>query len=334
MTAHSIYAVEPLGPAATADVPDLGRIWRQAALRPGLWVSVLDCPAKPALELGYHKQPAMIDFGFILSGRLNHRWSLLDDHPAGLDGTAGLAGIGYLPGRRGVVAVSGGRRLQAVHVHVAPDLLRRLLNDDLAALPAGFRSIFGRDPAPAFLCRREMDSDLQCAVREIFSLGPGAPLDRLYLEGKALELIALRLDRLMVEAAQRPSPVRLDHAEIARVHDAHDHLVRDLADPPPLKTLCRQHGLNLNKLQHGFHHLYGKSVYGYLREYRLQRARQLLEAAEMNVSQVAWSVGYVNVSHFTRAYKGRFGLLPKHVRRSIRSRQKLFPHQAHQPIAD
>ena len=332
MTATSIYAVEPLNAAATADILDLGRIWHQALLRPGLWISVLDCPAGQPFELGYRKQPAMVDFGFILSGRLNHRWGLRDEPPSDLDGAAGLAGIGYLPGRRGVVAVSGSRPLQAVHIHVAPDLLRRLLDNDLAGLPAGFRSIFGRDPGPAYLCRQEMDPDLQCAVRDIFSLHPPAPLDRLYLEGKALELIALRLNRLM--AAERPCPLRLDHAEIARVHEAHDRLVRDLADPPPLKTLCRQHGLNLNKLQHGFHRLYGQSVYGYLREYRLQRARQLLEAAEMNVSQVAWNVGYVNVSHFTRAYKRRFGLLPKHVLQSLRNREPLFPNQSHPPISD
>ena len=49
----------------------------------------------------------------------------------------------------------------------------------------------------------------------------------------------------------------------------------------------------------------------------MQKARHLLETAEMNVSQVAWEVGYVNVSQFSKAYKKRFGVLPKQYQRSI-----------------
>ena len=58
-------------------------------------------------------------------------------------------------------------------------------------------------------------------------------------------------------------------------------------------------------------------MFAYLREYKMQRARQLFDQTEMNVSQVAWEVGYTNVSQFTKAYKKRFGVLPKHYRKSV-----------------
>jgi AraC family transcriptional activator of pyochelin receptor len=48
----------------------------------------------------------------------------------------------------------------------------------------------------------------------------------------------------------------------------------------------------------------------------MQKARQLFDRAEMNVSQVAWTIGYTNVSQFTKAYKKRFGVLPKHYLKS------------------
>jgi AraC-like DNA-binding protein len=44
----------------------------------------------------------------------------------------------------------------------------------------------------------------------------------------------------------------------------------------------------------------------------MQEARILLEKTETNVSETAWQVGYVNVSHFSAAFKKRFGILPKH----------------------
>lgn len=64
-------------------------------------------------------------------------------------------------------------------------------------------------------------------------------------------------------------------------------------------------------IQTGFRQAYGKSVFDYFREYRMQRAMQLLDEIRTNVSQTAWPVGYTNVSHFSEAFGKRFGILPK-----------------------
>ena len=37
----------------------------------------------------------------------------------------------------------------------------------------------------------------------------------------------------------------------------------------------------------------------------------LLAGTDSNVSETAWAVGYVNVSHFGAAFKKRFGILLK-----------------------
>ncbi len=37
----------------------------------------------------------------------------------------------------------------------------------------------------------------------------------------------------------------------------------------------------------------------------------LLDETRTNVSQTAWQVGYTNVSHFSEAFRKRFGILPK-----------------------
>ena len=48
-----------------------------------------------------------------------------------------------------------------------------------------------------------------------------------------------------------------------------------------------------------------------MRELRLLRARQLLQAGETNtVAEVAHAVGFVNAAHFGRAYTQRFGYPP------------------------
>lgn len=55
----------------------------------------------------------------------------------------------------------------------------------------------------------------------------------------------------------------------------------------------------------------GLTPAGFVRELRLQRARQLLRAGEpATVTAVAHAVGFVNAAHFGRAYARRFGYPP------------------------
>lgn len=55
----------------------------------------------------------------------------------------------------------------------------------------------------------------------------------------------------------------------------------------------------------------GLSVMGYVREYRLRKARTLLENQELKtVSEVGYAVGFNYLSHFTKNYKERFGKNP------------------------
>ncbi len=44
--------------------------------------------------------------------------------------------------------------------------------------------------------------------------------------------------------------------------------------------------------------------------YRLQKAKSLLETSDLKVSEVAWKVGYKDVSHFSRSFHEMFGFSP------------------------
>ena len=53
---------------------------------------------------------------------------------------------------------------------------------------------------------------------------------------------------------------------------------------------------------------------------RLERAAQLLEAQAGSVAEVAYSVGFKSVAHFSNAFKERYGVRPSGWR-SKRERQ-------------
>jgi AraC-like DNA-binding protein len=311
-----LYDIHPATQTGSGGNGDITAAWQQVDLHDGLWLSRLELTPQSASTLCYHKQPAMIDFGFIIGGQLNHK---LKTNVMGgqVAATAGTAGIGYFPGREGVMQVRNGRPLMVLHVHVTPERLSRMLGADIGAMPPNFRLIVEGTINRDFMSKRTMDPLMQTAALDVFNGRYHGRPQYLYLEAKALELISLQIGRLMSQEASRKKRALLSSNEKKRIHAARAFLVRDLATPPTLTTLANVFCLSRNKLQIGFRELHGSSVFGYLREYKMQKARQLFDQTEMNVSQVAWEVGYTNVSQFTKAYKKRFGVLPKHYRKSV-----------------
>ncbi|MEH2463941.1 helix-turn-helix transcriptional regulator [Nostoc sp.] len=62
---------------------------------------------------------------------------------------------------------------------------------------------------------------------------------------------------------------------------------------------------------------FGTTVFGYLHDYRMEQARQLLLSGQMKIEQVAQIVGYVNRSRFANAFRKKYGINPKAYQKQI-----------------
>ncbi|MCG8472272.1 MAG: AraC family transcriptional regulator [Desulfobacterales bacterium] len=108
------------------------------------------------------------------------------------------------------------------------------------------------------------------------------------------------------EAITKQTPEAFHPKEVA----AREILTRRLEAPPTLDALARRTGMNHVKLNRGFKELYGTTVFGLLRELRLDKAKELLLSGEMNVTETSYSVGYSSLSYFSRIFKDHHGLSP------------------------
>ena len=77
-----------------------------------------------------------------------------------------------------------------------------------------------------------------------------------------------------------------------------------------LPQLCQKVRMSRSQLFRKLKALTGSSPSDFIRSYRLTKAKALLETSEMNVSEVAWEVGYKDIAHFSKSYKEAFGLSP------------------------
>ena len=126
------------------------------------------------------------------------------------------------------------------------------------------------------------------------------------------QLAALRRSSPPPEGASGPARGRESPPDLPPLlMQARDLLLADLLNPPDPATLAGLCRTNRTYLQGLFKAHLGLSIVAYLREQRLQRARQLLEEGEVGIERIAHQVGYRNGRDLSRAFKQRFGVSPR-----------------------
>lgn len=141
-----------------------------------------------------------------------------------------------------------------------------------------------------------------------YNLNP--TIKSLYFTGKAFELLSLYFNR-GEDADVEQCPFLVDESNVVKIRQAKDIIISRLTEPPTLKALAIEIDLSLKKLKEGFKQIYGTTVYGFLFDYKMELARQLLEQGDHNVNEVGLKVGYSTASHFIAAFKKQFGTTPK-----------------------
>lgn len=131
---------------------------------------------------------------------------------------------------------------------------------------------------------------------------------RMFLKAKVIELLSVMLSQ-MDEFKQVKHKAGLRQEDVSKMQDAREKLHQNLKSPCSLIDLAHQVGTNENYLKKHFKLLYGNTVYGYIRDLRMQQAKNMMKE-NIALSAIAQAVGYKNVNHFTTAFKKYFGYSP------------------------
>ena len=90
-----------------------------------------------------------------------------------------------------------------------------------------------------------------------------------------------------------------------------DHILEHLNDPAlNVSSLAEELGVGRNLLQREIKSAVGVSPVEFIRSLRLNEAKKMLCTYKQTISQVAYAVGFVNLSYFSRSFKTEFGMLP------------------------
>lgn len=104
---------------------------------------------------------------------------------------------------------------------------------------------------------------------------------------------------------------RLDDRDKAFVKQLHDIIKSNMGNSDfGVENIGAEIGLSRVQLYRKVKAITGSSVVDLLRKARLAKARRLLEANSMNISEVAYEVGFSSPSYFTKCFKDEYGMLP------------------------
>ena len=131
--------------------------------------------------------------------------------------------------------------------------------------------------------------------------------DKLYLEGKVLELLSLFCDEAIGKQKNTKDISREDYRCLMKAREIIDN---HFLHPLTIAQIAEQCFLSETKLKQGFKICFNCTVYEYIVEKRMEMAYRLLQSGKYKVKDVVWLVGYTNASHFIDAFKKRYGVTP------------------------
>ncbi len=99
-------------------------------------------------------------------------------------------------------------------------------------------------------------------------------------------------------------------SERDKIQAACDIIARNTDQPLTIRELARKVAMNECYLKKGFKTITGKTIHEYQQELRITKAKVLLQQDGYSVTDVANTLGYSSISHFSTAFKRVTGLKP------------------------
>lgn len=101
-------------------------------------------------------------------------------------------------------------------------------------------------------------------------------------------------------------------------------MLNNSAKASTLENIAEQFDMSPRNFSRRFKLATGKTPIKYLHEMRLNNAKELLQSSNLSVAEIAYKVGYNDMSYFAKLFKKELYVSPKEYRKTVRA--KLFTH--------
>lgn len=151
----------------------------------------------------------------------------------------------------------------------------------------------------------------QMILYEIINCKLTGMFRKIFFESKALALLLCFQSNAVKQPTDCSSCKFLTKAiEKDKVIKAKEIILSSLNNPPTIPELALETGINQCYLKKGFKEIFGCTVYDFIQEQRMLKAKHLLTTTDCTVSEVAFEIGFSSQSNFSNAFKKHTGVFP------------------------
>ncbi len=193
----------------------------------------------------------------------------------------------------------------SLYIHYQHDFFSPAENNTNSSLLALFET--ERESKPNIV---HANAAITSVLRQIINASPANRMARIFLDAKVKELITLVY---MLALPKDPGHV-VSHSDLASIEKAREIITRDLAQSYSIFELAKMAGTNPFSLKENFKKHYGIPIHLFLHNTRMEKATNLLLTTNFTVKEIAFAIGYKNLSNFSESFKKHYGYPPKKLR--------------------
>lgn len=127
-----------------------------------------------------------------------------------------------------------------------------------------------------------------------------------YFKLKCLELLLF----FSISNLTKADSISLSKKQIKIIEDVKNDLIENLESKITIDELAQKYGIGKTTLKNCFKEVYGKPIFKWRKEYKLDYACRLIEKNELSITDISRKVGYTSPSKFSRAFRQYVGCTP------------------------
>ena len=141
-------------------------------------------------------------------------------------------------------------------------------------------------------------------IGELYEVDERIKLD--YFRLKCIELLLF----FSITDFKDDNKISLSKKQAEIVENVKNDLISDLESPITIDELASRYEISKTSLKNCFKEVYGKPIFKWRKEYKLDYACKLIEKDDLTISEISKIVGYSSPSKFTQAFKDYIGCTP------------------------
>ncbi len=262
---------------------------------------------KKNISLNFKVSNAPIEFAFCLSGRLNIELFSKGGNPDYLEVASGASAFFSLPDTNGIVTIYADEPLKLISLHCSPEYLTKFIDNPILQFTKEVD--LSKQPIEYFIEMAKSNSNIRIVINQILESQLKGKMRNIFLESKANELIVYLLEHIRVNHSIEKTEI-ITKVDLIKVAEIENILKSELIDVPSLLELSEIADMTHTKLSKVFKSVYGNTVFGYLRDLRLNKAKELIDNRKLSITKISYETGWSSPSHLSKEFRNKFGISP------------------------